>query len=718
MITWNGYCGKILDINLTTGSIKPIDLEEKDILNYLGGAGLNAWLLFKNTDAHTDPLSPDNPLIFGAGPIVGAGFPCAARSTFTTLSPLTNLFGDANGGGHFEPGAKRAGYDHLIIPGASNTPCYLLIQPNTCSIEDASDLWGKDASQTDQILTNRHKGSLCATIGKAGEQRVRYANILTHDTGNSWSRTGVGCVMGSKKLKAIVVKGKEKIPVSDADFLKTWSKTIKEEVDTGYGGQLFAKNGTMPQITGFSAKGFFYRKNGREKATLIEASKIATLAFNRNTEHKRHGCYRCPIMCEKEYTITSGKYKGEKGHKYELGYGACLGFNVGIEDITAVLHLATECNKAGVDLIEFSSVAALAIDLFKEGILTESNTGGIKLDWNSPEVVEYLLNLTVEREGLGNILAEGTKKAAEIIGKGADNYVQHMKGMTEPAHSCPPFLLSFAVATRGGDHLKGMPILCIANPNLDTIKNAFNGTKNSKNLYTHEDNGRTIWWHENFKTVVDSFGPCFFLISCMVPMGFLLPEDLATIYTAATGIEMDAKRLMMTGERAYQVEKAINSLRGVDRSTDTFTTRQEKHSWGKGIDLDHPGNGTAGLPHVIQRFYVVPNPRDARWSVVWGLFFICIVYWTAPVYAVFGKVLAANPEVGALAADAIVVYTAQLGNIHPLIVGLLAAGGVSASFSTVSGLLVTGASAFSHDLYVKVINPEATARKQLLVARL
>lgn len=128
--------------------------------------------------------------------------------------------------------------------------------------------------------------------------------------------------------------------------------------------------------------------------------------------------------------------------------------------------------------------------------------------------------------------------------------------------------------------------------------------------------------------------------------------------------------------------------------------------------------GTAGLPHVIQRFYVVPNPRDARWSVVWGLFFICIVYWTAPVYAVFGKVLAANPEVGTLAADAIVVYTAQLGNIHPLIVGLLAAGGVSAAFSTVSGLLVTGASAFSHDLYVKVINPEATARKQLLVARL
>lgn len=587
---WFGYRGRILRVDLARESWEIEDLGQEDARCYLGGAGLNAWLLFQMISPSTDPLGSDNPLIFGAGPLVGTKFPCGARTAFTALSPLTGIFGDANGGGFFGMMFKRAGFDHLVIEGKAPAPCYLLIQPGAaCSLLPAEALWGQDVVETDRALLKRHPGSQVACIGPAGENRVLFANILSHEGGTSWSRTGLGAVMGSKNLKAIVVKGKGSIPVKDPEAFAALSASIRKEAQTGYGGRLFSRWGTMSQISMFSAMGLLYRKNGLERASLDQAERIGITEFHRLTEFEKQGCYGCPLKCEKRYRILEGPYEGEEGHKYELGYAATLGFNLGIDDLASVLHLTNRSNALGMDVVDLSSVLALAIELREKGLLADADLDGIALDWNAPGAVEEMMERIALQKGAGAILARGVRGAAGVFGSRAEPYALHFKGMSEPAHSSPPFALSFAVATRGGDHLKGMPILCVARPDRELVGRLFDGTENSLDLTSHEEKGRVIWWHENYKTVVDSLGTCFFLTSALTPMGRLLPGDLAEAYHLATGFETDADEILLAGERAYQVEKGVNRLMGIDRSNDTFGKRPEPGSWGYDIDLGHPG---------------------------------------------------------------------------------------------------------------------------------
>ncbi|MBI4859614.1 MAG: aldehyde ferredoxin oxidoreductase family protein [Candidatus Riflebacteria bacterium] len=587
---WFGHCGKILDVDLTTGTLTVLELDRTDVTRFIGGAGLNAWLLYRASKLPVSPLDPAVPLIFGSGPLVGTGFPSSARSTFTTISPLTGVFGDANGGGHFGPVLKRAGFDHLVIRGAAERPSYLLIQPGgKLSLENADDVWGLETAGTDEALTRRHPGSMVACIGPAGEKLVRFANISTSAGGNSWSRTGVGAVMGSKKLKAIVVKGDGKVAVASKDAFEALSKRLNDEADTGYGGQLMARWGTIQHVTHFAAMGLLYKNNSRRPATLADASRVGLPAFLESQPHKDHGCFRCPLKCEKAFEARRGRYAGEAVPKYELGFACCLGLNLGIDDMSAVMRLTNRCNQLGLDIVEFGGVAGLAIDLFKQGILTPSDVDGLELDFGAPEPIEVLAQKVATREGVGALLADGVRSAAERIGKGADRYAIHMKGMCEPAHSCPLFILSFSVATRGGDHLKGMPIMCLSPHNIALARHYYDATERSMDLTSHDDKGRVVWWHENYKTVVDSLGTCFFTATALVSMGFLLPDQLAEAFRLATGVTTTAGQILEAGDRGYQVQKALNARLGVDRSTDRFTTRPEPDSWGQGVDLDHPG---------------------------------------------------------------------------------------------------------------------------------
>lgn len=585
-----GYRGKILEVDLTSQKTEVKELSHDDIVNFIGGAGMNSWILYKNCKPDTKPFDPENPLIFGAGPFVGTEFPSSGRSTFTALSPLTGILGDANGGGYFAPMVKQAGYDHLVIRGKSENPCYLLIgRDGACTIEKADDVWGKDITEADTILSKKHPGSMTACIGPAGENLVTYANILTNKAANSWSRTGVGAVMGSKRLKAIVANGRGKIPIKDPDRFEKISEGFKKVVNEGLRSKIFSRWGTIMQITVFSALGLMYRNNLRHAVTFNYADKLGLKTFSDRAEFKNHGCFRCPIKCEKPYVLKDKPYRGEEGSKYELGYACTLGFNVGIDNINSVLHLVRLCNDKGMDVVDLSSSIATAIDLYKEGIISNTDTDGIELDWNKTEAVESLIKKIASKEGFGEILSGGVKSIAEIIGKGADKYAIHIKGMSEPAHCCPPFLLSFAVASRGGDHLKGMPILALEGANEELAQKFYNATKGSMDLFSHNDKGRVVWWHENYKTIIDSLGTCFFLSTILLPQKRFTPEELAKAYNAATGVEIDGQALFLTGERSYQIQKAFNALRGVDRSNDNFKVRPEKDSWGHGIDINHPG---------------------------------------------------------------------------------------------------------------------------------
>jgi aldehyde:ferredoxin oxidoreductase len=242
-----------------------------------------------------------------------------------------------------------------------------------------------------------------------------------------------------------------------------------------------------------------------------------------------------------------------------------------------------------MDINEFSGTLGMATDAIKEKILTKDMVDGLDLRFGNAEAYESAIELISQRRGVGDILAEGTKRAAEKIGGGAETYALHMKGMHWPAHSAPPFVMAFSVSTRGGDFLKAIPHLILQSTNNATCKKLFDAEPETMNIYSHAKKGRAVWWHENYKLLIDSLGVCFYLGQTLLTHGRLLPEELAEAYSAATGIDADGKLLMEAAERANQIERAINSLRGHERKHDTFTKRPEQDSWAQGIDLNRPG---------------------------------------------------------------------------------------------------------------------------------
>lgn len=586
----HGYRGQILDVDLSARSFGLYGLSQKEVNRFVGGAGLNAWLLFNNTQPDTDPWSPENPLIFGAGPLVGTTYPTAARTSFTALSPLTGIFGDSNAGGYFGVAVKRAGYDHIIIRGRSESPCYLVIKGSRdCRIEDAADLWGKDTLETERALKRRYKGSFVATIGPAGENKVRYATIMTQGNANSFARAGMGAVMGAKKLKAIVVIGKGDIPVHAPKVLKSLSDKVKQDTKIKPFARMFRRYGTPQFIHLLQNKGLMYAENWRRQVRTDDILPIDIKSFFEAVDSKAHGCFRCPLKCGKHWKIRDGNYAGEEGYGYEVAFIISFGLTLGFRDVPSILHLVNKINCLGLDINEFAGTVGMTIDSRKNGILPKSVTGGIPLDWGDTENIGKLMEWTARRQGIGDILADGTRRAAEKIGRGAEEYALHMKGMHWPAHSAPPFVMAFSVSPRGGDFLKGVPHLLLQPPNKTIARQLFGATGKTMDIYSHEDKGRAVWWHENYKLLNDSLGICFYLTLTLLTEGRLVPEQLAEAYRAATGSTMDGKDLIIGAERSYQVERAINTLRGLNKSNDSFTRRPEPDSWACGIDLEKKG---------------------------------------------------------------------------------------------------------------------------------
>lgn len=584
-----GYKGTVLEVDLTAGTFQVYELGREQ-LNFIGGAGINAFLLYKHARPFVPAIHPDNPLIFGAGPLVGTAFPTSARSTFTSISPLTEIFGDSNCGGLFGVSVKRSGYDHIVIKGKSERPCVLVIGPKGLSrIEDTPDLWGKDTLTTERLLKYKYPQAVIASIGPAGENLVRYACIMTNRNRNSYSRAGMGAVMGSKNLKAIVALGGEKVSVKRPEELKRLSETVNKWTKTFAFPKLFSRYGTVMFINMLESKGLMYAENWRRKIDFNDIVSLDAGAYLEAADSKAHGCFRCPLGCGKQWRIKTGPFEGEEGHNYEVAYLMALGLTLGFRDIPAILHLVNKLNLMGIDINEFSGTVGMAIDAQKQGILTGEVTDGLILDWGKLESIEELIDKIAFRRGFGAILAEGTKKAAAKIGGAAGEYALHMKGMHWPAHSAPPFVLAFSVSTRGGDFLKGVPHLLLQSQNRALAKALFDAEKETLDIHSHTAKGRAVWWHENYKLLTDCLGICFYLTLPLLPHHALLPEHLAQAYHYATGIDMNGKDLQIAAERGYQVERAINTLRGCDRRHDSFTRRPEPDSWAQGIDLQAPG---------------------------------------------------------------------------------------------------------------------------------
>lgn len=428
-----GYMGKLLFVNLSTGKIDVEALDENLCKDFIGGYGIGARILYSRQKGGVDPLGPENTLGLLTGPLTGTPATFGARYCAVAKSPLTGSWGDANSGGHFGPHLKFAGYDGVFFTGISETPVYLLIDNGKAMLKDAGRLWGKSTYETEDILEAEYGPTAkVASIGPAGEKVCCVACIMTNK-GDAAGRSGMGAVMGSKKLKAVVARGEMQVPIADIEAANNLRKEHLAEgkmflerfgiYGTGGHGDTSAHSGDTP-VKNWGGVG------------VIDLPDVSGLNKDRIIANldKRKGCWHCPAACKGalkagiEYPYPAGNHRLE----YETigAFGANCA-NTNAESIAMASHI---CNSSGMDTISAGSIIAFAMECYENGIITKKDTDGIELTWGNHRALIAMMEKMVKREGFGDILADGVKKAAERIGKGAEEFAVHIAGQELGMH--------------------------------------------------------------------------------------------------------------------------------------------------------------------------------------------------------------------------------------------------------------------------------------------
>jgi aldehyde:ferredoxin oxidoreductase len=545
--------GTILWVDLGSGKIEREPMREDLRLNYIGGRGINSRLLFEEVGPETEPLSPENRLIFGTSPLSGTTAPSTARFTVTVRSPLTGILGDANAGGHFGP---------AVIKGKAAEPAYLFIDDEKAEIRSARHLWGKTTKETEEAIKEELKDRKVrvASIGQAGENLVKIASI-THEE-RSASRTGVGAVMGSKNLKAVAVRGTRKVPLSDPEGFNRLTKEMHQAMSQSKAYESFRKFGGaagtgLTDKVGFLAIRNFQQAGGFEGIDQFNPQSIADKYYQGST-----GCYGCPIRCGKKFEIPEGPYKGEKGNKTEEGAFSPYGPVCGNSYIPAIM--------------------AVVMEWYEKGIVSGEDLDGITMTWGNYEGMIEMMRKVAFREGFGYLLAEGIVEAARRIGKGAEDYVSHSKGMVMAGIDCRMLkgtALCFATSTRGADHLRGLPTIefstLIPGRKIDpgAVKAKYGSEEAS--IPSSYKKAQAAIYHQHESLVLDMLQLCRF-----VRFGtevITLPA-LSSLYSMATGIDLDEKSMMTAAERVYNMERAFLVRVGISRKDDILVGKWVKES--------------------------------------------------------------------------------------------------------------------------------------------
>ncbi len=553
-----GYTGKIMLVDLTDKTITYKPMEEELISTYLGGRGINSKLVYDGLKENIDPLSPENVLVFGVGPLVGTIAPAAGRYTVSSKSPLTGLFADSNSGGHFGPELKFAGIDHLVITGKSDAPVYLYIQNNKAELKSASDLWGLNTWETEDLIRH-HLGDSrvqVASIGQAGENLVRMACIINNKS-RAAGRAGLGAVMGSKNLKAIAVRGYGAVNVVHMDRLKSLTKEFSEKIKKEFSYTLMSQYGTQNFTMGTNVLGALVIRNWSQSADYNHFDKVNPVTIRKKHYMKQKGCFSCPIACGHICEVKEGEFAGEKGGGLEHGVTTPFGIGCGISDTNSYIRFNNDCNRYGIDALEFGLMIGSVIDWFNHGLINGSTTNGIDLEWGDYNGVLKLLKATVYRQGFGDILAMGSIKAAEMVGKNALSYLNTIKGMSWGADDVRPFkgyLLSLATSTRGADHLRGMPTEEVFYSVFDPLK------------ATSYDKAALVIHYQRINTLADAMGMCKFATkSLLQAIGI---EDMLNFYNAATGKKLDLAPFIKAADRIYNLERHMHAQEGITRKDD------------------------------------------------------------------------------------------------------------------------------------------------------
>lgn len=550
-------------IDLSSGEAKILDTNEEDLKRFLGARGLGAKMLYDLVGPQIEPFSPDNYLIFSVAPFSGTPWPTASRYHVTFKSPATNAYGYASAGGHFGPELRRAGYDAIAITGRAPQPTVVRIVDDRIELVSATELWGKPTSFVENHLAS--DGGRVAAIGQAGENLVRMAAII-NDGGRAAARGGPGAVMGSKNLKAIHVRAMSKHVPSSAEFgdlVKSLSRRLLEHPST----QGLMKGSTLFLMNIKNRIGDLPAKN-HQLGQVPFIHSLSTEAFEAYWT-KRKGCAACPIRCARISEVKQGRYAARvEGPEYETADS--FGPMCWNADPEVIIRANQLCNEYGLDTISTGVTIAFAMECHQRGFLNDAR---FSLEWGDADTILGLIRSVAERDGLGDLLAEGVQRAAARIGPFAEELAMHVKGLELPRQEpriAKAFGLGHATSNRGADHLYGLPTIDLAG-HWDAARKLFPEGTLPQLMDTADETYKPdiLIYGENFCAVIDSLGVCKFSTA---ETYCLMPEDLAK-GLSELGYKFTAEELLSIGERIVNLERLYNLRHGLNREQDTMPAR-------------------------------------------------------------------------------------------------------------------------------------------------
>jgi len=557
------YRGKILDVDLSTGTIKTTPISEEWQRKYIGGSGLAARLFLDRVPPDVDPLGEKNVFFVMTGPFAGTTYPGASRFTLSFKSPLTGIWGETCSGGNFAPELKAAGYDGIAISGVSSKPVYLMIDDDKVELKDASALWGKGTYETTDLLKEREEGNRkvrVLAIGQAGENLVKYA-LVQNDKGNSAGRAGAGTVMGAKKLKAIAVRGSGKVQAARPKEYDEVRKATFDKVKESMLSQALKAHGTNMGMQMGAMTGDVPTKNWTQGDASAFAPKVGGAAVTEKYLTKVHACVGCPIASKRVCKVDEGPYKTEEGPGPEYETAAALGPLVMNDNLESIIKMNEICNDAGIDSISAGSSISFGMQCFENGLITSKDLNGGQLRWGNIDDIMTMLNQIVNREGFGDVLADGTRIAAKKIGKNAADYAVEVKGLEAPMHD-PRAIhglgLAYAMSNRGACHVQHTVLYCegygIPYPDIGLV-----GGYQQK---VSEGKGQVVYLCENLGQLNNAGVLCeFSMLSLQMP-------EVVDMYNAVTGFDYDLKELMECGERIWLLKRGLNNLMGITSADD------------------------------------------------------------------------------------------------------------------------------------------------------
>ena len=610
---YGGYTGRILRVLLDEGNFRTEPLTGEWIRDYIGGDGFAARLLYEEVPGRIDPLSPENKLLIATGPITGTMWPMSGRTVFVSKAALTGIWGESHVGGFLGPELKYAGYDMLVVEGSSEKPVYILIEDDDLQIIDADNLWGRATNDVTAAIKNKHKDPdiQVAAIGPAGENKVRFSAVIINNA-RAAGRTGMGAVLGSKNVKAIAIRGHGAVEVHDHEGFTELAKKAHQRVRDNPQAQEMGRWGTWILTAVKQEIGELPTYNHRT-GVFSGWEKLAADYIRPRYTISDRACFGCSLGCKKVNYVREGPFAGtlEEGPEYEglMAFGSSLG----IDDYPTTLKANQVCNRYGMDIISAGATIGFAMEAFENGIIDEKDTGGLRLEWGDREMTIRLLEMMGKREGFGDILAEGSAKAAQKIGKGADQFALHVKGMEisgQDGRTHRSIGLGHATGARGADHLRSLVVVDqLGYEDIAAERWGADKLPEIVDPYTEKYKATAVYESENSYCIRDTLIVCWYSVSW--PPIFWM-QDFADMLPLATGVKEfgSVDKLTEIAERQVNLKRIFNAREGISRKDDRLPSRFTDEPMPEG-----PGKGqVVDLEPMLNDYY-----RLRGWDLETGL---------------------------------------------------------------------------------------------------